>query len=66
VPLLLALEKNFKSVWLRHGAHHVLHDLARYQLLNEQTLPVLEALQSLEPEVTIPWAAKAALDSLTI
>jgi HEAT repeat protein len=64
-PLLLALEKQFKSVWLRQGAHHVLHDLARYQLLNEPTLQVLEAVRGLEPEVTIPWAARAALDSLT-
>ncbi len=64
VPLLLALEKHFKSVWLRQGAHHVLHDLQKYQLINEQTAKILEALQSLEPEVTIPWAAKAALDSL--
>lgn len=64
VPLLLALEKHFKSVWLRHGAHHVLHDLGRYHLLNKQTLQVLETLRSLEPVVTIPWAAKTALDSL--
>lgn len=64
VPLLLALEKHFKSVWLRHGAHHVLHDLKKYQLINTQTAEVLEALQSLEPAVTIPWAAKAALESL--
>jgi HEAT repeat protein len=64
-PLLLALEKHFKSVWLRDGAHHVLHDLKEYQLINKQTMQVLETLQSLEPEVTIPWAAQAALDSLT-
>jgi hypothetical protein len=42
----------------------VLQDLARYQLINEQTLQVLETLRSLEPVVTIPWAAKTALDSL--
>lgn len=64
VPLLLALEKNFKSVWLRHGAHHVLHDLGRYHLLNKPTLQVLETLRSLEPVVAIPWAAKVALESL--
>jgi hypothetical protein len=43
----------------------VLHDLKEYQLINKQTAQVLEALKSLEPEVTIPWAAQAALDSLT-
>lgn len=64
VPLLLALEKHFKSVWLREGAHHVLHDLGRYHLLNKPTQQVLETLRSLEPEVTIPWAAKVALESL--
>lgn len=64
VPLLLALEKHFKSVWLREGAHHVLHDLARYHLLNKPTQQVLETLRSLEPAVTIPWAAKVALESL--
>ncbi len=64
VPLLHAMEKHFDSFWFRHGAHHVLHDLKMYQLLNEQTIKVLDTLQSNKPVVTIPFAAKAALDSL--
>jgi HEAT repeat protein len=64
VPLLQALEKHFDSVWLRHGAHHVLHALKMYQLLDEQTIQVLDALRSYNSIMTVPWAAKAALDSL--
>lgn len=64
VPLLQALEKHFDSFWFRHGAHHVLHGLKMYQLLDEQTIQVLDTLQSNELIVTIPWVAKAALDSL--
>lgn len=64
VPLLLALEIHFKSVWLRHGAHHVLHALERYGLLDEKTLQVLDTLRTIEPAVTVPWAAHAALESL--
>ena len=63
-PLLQALEKHFDSFWLRHGAHHVLHDLKMCQLLNEQTIKVLDTLQSNKPVVAIPFAARAALDSL--
>jgi HEAT repeat protein len=64
VPLLHAMEKHFDSIWLRHGAHHVLHALERYDLLDEKTLQVLDALRSIQPAVTVPWAAHAALESL--
>lgn len=61
VPLLHSLEKHFDSLWMRQGAHHVLHALERYDLLDEKTLQVLEALRYLEPTVTVPLVAHSAL-----
>jgi len=64
VPLLEALLEYSDSVWLRQGAHHVLHDLEDDEL--EKILePVMAALESLDPEVEVPLAAKVALYSLT-
>jgi HEAT repeat protein len=63
VPLLRALEQHSDSEWLREGAHHVLHDLARGNLENVLT-PVLAALEDIEPTIEVPWAARAALDAL--
>jgi HEAT repeat protein len=62
-PLLRALVDRFDSIWLRHGAHHVLHALERNFNLDRKTLEVLEAMRSIEPEVTVPWAAEAALEA---
>jgi hypothetical protein len=62
-PLLRALIDHFDSIWLRHGAHHVLHALERSFDLDEKTYEVLEAMRSIEPEVTVPWAAEAALEA---
>lgn len=63
-PLLKALEAKSDSVDLRAGAHHVLHALERSKKLNAPTLAVLEAIRSMEPEITIPGAAYEALKSL--
>jgi HEAT repeat protein len=63
VPLLQALEQRSDSVWLREGAHHVLHDLARGDL-EDVLSPVLAALEDIEPTIEVPWAARAALDAL--
>jgi HEAT repeat protein len=63
VPLLRALEQRSDSVWLREGAHHVLHDLARGDL-EDVLSPVLAALDGIEPTMEVPWAARAALDAL--
>jgi len=64
VPLLEALLEYSDSVWLRQGAHHVLHDLEEDDL--EETLePVMSALESLDPAVEVPVAARVALYSLT-
>ena len=64
VPLLKALMDQSDSVDLRQGAHHVLHALERSHKLNEPTVAVLEAIRSMESEITIPGAAFDALQSL--
>jgi HEAT repeat protein len=74
-PLLRALEHRGDSVLLLEGAHHVFHDLTK-GALRKYLLPVLAALEALEPrgglpwvarhemEVEIPWAARQALEIL--
>jgi HEAT repeat protein len=63
VPLMEALIDNPKSIWLRQGAHHVLHDMDRGDL-NKVLRPVMLALEDVEPYVEVPVAARKALDSL--
>ncbi len=65
VTLLEALEVHFDSVYLLEGAHHALHALERQNLLNQETLMVLDALRYLEPKITVGVAAARALESLT-
>ncbi len=62
--LLRALEINFNSVFLREGAHHVLHALERQKLLDKKTLNVLDSLRYLQPSISVGVAAKEALESL--
>jgi HEAT repeat protein len=62
-PLLRALLKRPQSVWLREGAHHVLHDLSRTSL-RKQVKALMEALEGVEPEIEVPPAAQNLLDSL--
>ena len=64
VPLLRALMEKSDSVDLLEGAHHILHALERSHKLNEPTLAVLEAIRSMEPDITVPGAAFDALQSL--
>ncbi len=63
VPLLEALVGNLKSIWLRQGAHHVLHDMDRGDL-DEVLRPVMSALEDVEPYIEVPVAARKALDML--
>ena len=63
-PLLQALMKDFDSVWLREGAHHILNVLKKKKYLRQPCLSVLQALEGVEPGVTVPWAAEAAWESL--
>jgi HEAT repeat protein len=63
VPVLQALIEKPDSVWLREGAHHVLHDLARGRL-KDVLQPVLTALEDVDASVEVPLVAKTALDAL--
>lgn len=63
VPLLRGLEGHSDSIWFRDGAHHVLHSLIRDGVADE-ALPVLEALENLEPCIEAPIAAYHVLEDL--
>lgn len=63
VPLLEALIERSDSLWLRQGAHHVLHDVSEGGL-KEILRPVLAALDDIEPSVEVPFAAKTVLNVL--
>ena len=56
-PLLQALEKRGDSILLQEGAHHVFHDLAK-EGLRKFLVPILAALEALEPGEEVPWAAR--------
>jgi HEAT repeat protein len=62
-PLLKALMERSDSVWLRGGAHHVFHDLARGNLEN-LLAPVTAALDGMDPQVGVIEPASNALHEL--
>lgn len=62
-PLLRGLEGSSDSIWFRDGAHHVLRSLIRDGVADE-AIPVLEALENLEPSVEAPVAAYHVLEAL--
>jgi len=62
-PLLHALMEQGDSVFLREGAHHVIHDLAKGGLRKYLAL-VLAALENVEPSMGVPQAAFHALEML--
>lgn len=63
-PLLIALENHGdKSIFLRRGAHHVLHDMKRGDL-DKILKPVMAAVEDMEPHIEVPLIAKKALDTL--
>ncbi len=64
VPLLRGLTEHSESMFLRQGAHHVLHGLERKRLLDRETQSVLDQLRSLEPLEPFPMVAERALKSL--
>jgi HEAT repeats len=64
IPLLRKLTKQSDSLWLREGAHHVLHGMTMGNL-EETLLPVRDALEDIESPLVAPFAARAALNSLT-
>lgn len=66
LPLLQELTQHFDSVWLRSGAHHVLHVLKDRGRLTEEEIEVFNALENLAPEAAVPWAAVRALETLRL
>jgi HEAT repeat protein len=62
-PILKALIERPDSIWMREGAHHVLHDLARGEL-KEVLWPVVATLEDVDSPVEVPFAAEAALNAL--
>lgn len=62
-PLLRGLEGHSDSIWFRDGAHHVLSSLVRDGVADE-AMPVMEALENLEPRVEAPVAAYHVLQAL--
>jgi hypothetical protein len=64
-PLLDGLIHNYGSVFMRQGAHHVLHDLERKHLLSPLTLRVLDELRCMEPLEPFPVSARRALKELS-
>jgi HEAT repeat protein len=63
IPLLECVQKAADSSWMREGAHHVLQTLIREGVADE-AIPVLEALEDLEPTIEAPVAAYNVLQVL--
>ncbi len=62
-PLLHALLEHSESVWLREGAHHALRGLNRNHIAPTLT-PVIRALESVLPAISVLAPAADALDEL--
>ena len=62
-PLLRGLEASSDSIWFRDGAHHVLRSLIRDGEADE-AIPVIEALENLEPRIEAPIAAYHVLQGM--
>jgi HEAT repeat protein len=62
-PLLQALIEKGDSVYLREGAHHVIHDLNKGGL-RKYLAPVLASLEDVEPSLEAPQAAFHTLEML--
>jgi HEAT repeat protein len=63
-PLLEGLMHNYGSVYMRQGAHHVLHDLERRHQLEPASIQVLDELRGIEPLEPYPISARRALQEL--
>jgi HEAT repeat protein len=63
IPLLQALVRGARSVWLREGALHVLRALAK-ESLTEQLKPVIGALGGSQPGDEVPVAAGLTLQAI--
>jgi len=65
-PLMLALTRDFHSINLRHGAHHVLKALHDYGDLNQIEMEVFKALALARPVLHIAKLANSALIAETL
>jgi len=63
-PLLEALMRDIDSIWLRQGAHHILHVIKDAGRLHQAEEKVFEALEDVEPTAAVPWAAEKALEAI--
>lgn len=63
-PLLEALICEFDSLWLQQSAHHILRVLRDNGKLTPTEEKVYQALEDIEPTVSVPWAAAKALEAL--
>lgn len=63
VPVVESLMEHPDSVWMRDGAHHVLHDLA-HGPLEEPLGSFLKVLEGIEPAVRIPPEGRSLLEKL--
>ena len=63
IAVLRAMMQERESVRRREAAHHVLRDLAEGDL-GDIVRPVLAAIEGIEPSLTVPLAAHAALHQL--
>jgi hypothetical protein len=61
---LEALTQRSGSIWLREGAHHVLHGMRDLGLLRKPELEVYRALRDSAPDIEVPWAAEQALKEM--
>jgi HEAT repeat protein len=61
--LLTELEDHADIIQLREGAHHVLKKLEHEQVARILE-PVIQALDRMDPELTVPIAARAAMKAL--
>ena len=62
-PLLEELIEHSDSLWIREGAHHILHDLPDSEY-KELLKPVLRALEDIEPSLEVAVAAEKTLNQL--
>lgn len=66
LPLLKGIVRHFDSMRFRHGAYHILHVLESFHQLEPQVQEVLDALRSVEPSASAPWAAERAIEYLEV
>ena len=59
--LLKAVINNPESIWLREGAHHILHELNN-ERVSDVVNPLMRALMDSDANLEVPLLAKKALD----